>query len=105
VDRTAGVGPAAPAGPGKVEGARRTEAAARAGKLDAVGEVARRLRAGEVTVEQAVDLLIEDAIARQVGRAMKGRHDLEGRLRELLKSYTATDPLLAAKIRRLTLSK
>jgi hypothetical protein len=67
--------------------------------------VAARLRAGEITVDQAVELLIDDAIMRQVGRATESTKDLEPRLRELLRSYAANDPFLAAKIRRLTLAK
>jgi hypothetical protein len=72
---------------------------------DAVARVAAGLRAGEVTVEQAVDLLIEDAITRQLGRAGEARAQVEEELRELLRTYAANDPLLAGKIRRLTLSK
>jgi hypothetical protein len=72
---------------------------------DTVARVAAGLRAGQVTVEQAVDLLIEDAITRQLGHGGLGKRELEHELRELLRTYAANDPLLMGKIRRLTLSK
>jgi hypothetical protein len=67
---------------------------------DAVGEVAARLRAGEITSDEALELLIDDAIQRQLGGAVASEHEEE--LRQLLRNYAATDPYLAAKIRRLT---
>jgi hypothetical protein len=69
------------------------------GKADPVADVAARLRAGEITTDQAVDLLIEDAIERQLGGVGK---DLAPKLREVLRDYADQDPYLAAKIRRLT---
>jgi hypothetical protein len=74
-----------------------------AGGVDPIGEVAARLRAGEITSEQAVELLIEDAISRQLGGALP--KDLEPKLRETLRDFAAQDPFLAAKIRRLTQAK
>ncbi len=74
-----------------------------AGGVDPIGEVAARLRAGEITSEQAVELLIEDAISRQLGGALP--KDLEPKLRETLRDLAAQDPFLAAKIRRLTQAK
>jgi hypothetical protein len=72
---------------------------------DAITQVAARLRAGQITVDQAVDELIDDAIRRQVGRAVEDARDLAPQLRELLKGFATSDPFLAAKIRRLTLGK
>jgi hypothetical protein len=72
---------------------------------DAVAEVAARLKAGELSVDQAVELLIDDVIARQVARAVDHARDFEPQLRDLLRSYASSDPFLAAKIRRLTLIK
>jgi hypothetical protein len=79
--------------------------AARSAGLDALSEVATRLRAGQITVEQALELLIEDAIGRQVGMAVDENGAMEPRLREILREYAANDPFLVAKLRRLNLSK
>jgi len=81
------VAPAAPTGPGNV---------------DPVAQVAAQLRAGEITVDQAVEKLIDDAISRQLSDSAR---QLEPKLRELLRSYAESDPFLAARIRRLTLAK
>jgi hypothetical protein len=102
IDATDGIGEVAPAEAPAVASTAGTGSAKAA---DAVTEVAARLRAGEITVDQAVELLIDDAIGRQVGRAVQATRDLEPRLRELLRGYASSDPFLAAKIRRLTLSK
>jgi hypothetical protein len=81
------------------------------GSVDAVTQVASQLRAGEISVDQAVDRLIDDAIKRQLGsgdwQLQNGdrARDLEPRLRELLRSYAESDPFLAARIRKLTLAK
>lgn len=69
---------------------------------DAVAEVAARLRAGEITTDEALELLIDDTIAKQMGAVSK---DLEPKLREVLRDYAANDPFLAAKIRKLTQAK
>jgi hypothetical protein len=63
----------------------------------------RSRRAGEIGADEAVELLIDDAIARQLGGA--AAKDLEPKLREVLRDYAANDPYLAAKIRRLTQGK
>ena len=77
------------------------EAAKESGSVDAISRVAAQLRNGEISVDQAVDRLIDDAIGRQLGN----QRDLEPKLRELLKSYAESDPFLAARIRRLTVAK
>ena len=68
---------------------------------DAVAEVAAALRAGELTVAEAVDKLIDDAVGKQVGRAIEPGSELEQRLRRVLRDYAGADPLITAKIRRL----
>jgi hypothetical protein len=68
-----------------------------------VGEVAARLRAGEISSDEAVELLIDDAIARQMGGAVP--KEREDELRQLLRNYAANDPYLAARIRRLSQGK
>src|SRR5262245_53759902 len=85
-----------------VDAAQRSGAAA---PSDAVAKVAAQLRAGEITVDQAVEQLIDDAVKRQMGLLTAGREELEDELRELLRQYASTDPFLAAKIRRLTVAK
>jgi hypothetical protein len=72
------------------------------GNLDPVSQVAAQLRSGEISVDQAVERLIDDAIHGQLGA---GARDLEPKLRELLRSYAESDPFLAARIRRLTVAK
>ncbi len=72
-----------------------------AAAVDPVATVAAALRAGELTVEQAVDRLIEDAVTRRVGRALEPGSELEARLRRVLRDYASADPLITAKIRRL----
>jgi hypothetical protein len=106
VDQVGGVDEVAPLteteGAPEVSGVSAPQAATGAGSLDPVAQVAAQLRAGEITVDQAVDRLIEDAIARQLSHQAR---DLEPKLRELLRSYAESDPFLAARIRRLTLAK
>jgi hypothetical protein len=72
-----------------------------AGSIDPIGRVAAELRAGQITIDQAVERLIDDAVERHLGQAK----DLERELRELLRSYAESDPFLVARIRRLTLAK
>jgi hypothetical protein len=68
---------------------------------DPITEVARRLRAGEITAQQALDLIIDDVVERQVGRAVADRRALAAELRALLARQTEIDPYLASKMRRL----
>lgn len=70
---------------------------------DPIGRIAARLRAGEIDADEALELLIDDAVGRQLGAAAS--KDLEGKLREVLRDYAANDPYLAARIRRLTQAK
>ncbi|HEY1587747.1 MAG TPA: hypothetical protein VGH63_18740 [Polyangia bacterium] len=74
---------------------------------DPVAQVAARLRAGEISSDEALELLIDDTIARQLGIGPGGAvpKDLEPKLREVLRDYAANDPFLAAKIRKLTQGK
>ena len=70
---------------------------------DPIAQVAARLRAGEITADQALELIIDDTIRRQLGGAVS--KDLEPKLREVLRDYATSDPFLAAKIRKLTQGK
>ena len=72
-----------------------------AGAADPVASIAAALRAGELSVAEAVDRLIDDAVTRRVGRAVEPGGALEARLRRVLRDYASADPLITAKIRRL----
>jgi hypothetical protein len=67
---------------------------------DPIAQVAARLRAGEISADEALELIIDDTIDRQLGGAVP--KDLEPKLREVLRQYATSDPFLAAKIRKLT---
>jgi hypothetical protein len=106
VDRTSAVDPTdsvrAPEATKPVEPAQPAE---RAGALDPVARVAARLRAGEIGADEAVELLIDDAVERQLGKAIADKPELAQKLRDLLRQHAANDPHLAAHIRRLTQAK
>ncbi len=65
----------------------------------AIGEISARLRAGEISPAQASELLI-DAVVRARVPALAA--ELQEQLRATLRRLLAEDPLLAAKVRRLT---
>lgn len=94
-----GVDEAAPAETGAVA---RVGGTGGPGGTDPIAQVAARLRAGEISADEALELIIDDTIARQMGAVSK---DLEPKLREVLRDYAANDPFLAAKIRKLTQAK
>ena len=96
-----GVDEAAPAETGAVGRVAKTGGPSGPGGADAIAQVAARLRAGEISADEALELIIDDTIARQAGVGK----DLEPKLREVLRDYAATDPFLAAKIRKLTQAK
>ena len=98
-----GVDEAAPAAGGTVAPVGATGGTGGTGGIDPIGEVAARLRAGEITSDQALELLIDDAIQRQLGGAVP--QDLEPKLREVLRRFATQDPFLSAKIKRLTQAK
>ena len=103
----------------EVDGANATEATAPAGAIDraaAVGgvartegtrgadpiaDIARRLKAGELSPAEAVELLIDDVVARQAGAVLGDRRALADELKDLLRRQTETDPYLASRVRRL----
>jgi sulfur relay (sulfurtransferase) DsrF/TusC family protein len=74
--------------------------------LDAVvATLAAELRAGNITVDQAVASLVDDAIERQVRAAIGASPDVEQELRTMLRRHLAEDPYLLAKVRRLHQAK
>ncbi len=96
----AGVDDAAPADTGAVS---RVGGTGGPTGSDPIAEVAARLRAGEISADEALELIIDDTIQRQMGGAVP--KDLEPKLREVLRDYATNDPFLAAKIRKLTSPK
>jgi len=63
---------------------------------EAIAAIARRLRAGEITSAQAVEILIDE-----VARTAADPEGTRAKLRELLRRQTEIDPYLLARIARL----
>jgi hypothetical protein len=68
---------------------------------DLVDEVAARLRAGELTPLEAVEILIDDALQRQLGPFSEAHTELAAELKLLLLEQAQSDPYLSAKMKRL----
>lgn len=64
-------------------------------------EVAARLRAGELTPMQAVEILIDDALQRQLGPFTEAHTALAVELKLLLLEQARSDPYLTSKMKRL----
>ena len=84
---------------GKVRAATATQPAARAGKLSAVAEIGNALQAGQITPKAALDRVVDQIVARQVG--IRGPAALKNSLTAALRQTLEDDPMLAAKIRAL----
>lgn len=67
---------------------------------DAIADIAARLRSGTLTASQAVEALIQDAVAKNLPGAAPGSK-LAEQLRSLLAAYADADPYLAARIKGL----
>src|SRR5262245_15368748 len=81
----------------------RAEAAAPvtgATRSELVGAIARRLRAGEITVHQAVDELIDDTVRSNLAGS-DGDAPIARQLRSALRAYVEQDPFLAARVKGL----
>src|SRR5262245_61165784 len=50
------------------------------GAADPISAVARRLRAGEINAREALDLIIDDVVERQIGRAVADRRAMAAEL-------------------------
>ncbi|MCU1282176.1 MAG: hypothetical protein JWM53_5722 [bacterium] len=98
-----GVDEAAPSETGAVGRVGGTGGPTGPGGIDPIALIAQRLRAGELSSDEALELIIDDTIERQLGGAVP--KDLEPKLREVLRDYATNDPFLAAKIRKLTQGK
>ncbi|MCS6915541.1 MAG: hypothetical protein RMK29_00460 [Myxococcales bacterium] len=99
--------PVAPAGPASpvervveakaVEALQGAEAVERAGRSELVRAIARRLRSGEITVQQAVEELIEEAVRTSLA-GVNPEGPLARQLRAVLRSYVEEDPYLSARL-------
>jgi hypothetical protein len=69
---------------------------------DAIAKVAAQLRAGEIDVERAVELIIDHTVEKLGSGA---RPQTTEKLRQVLREYAANDPNLSARIRKLTTRK
>ena len=67
---------------------------------DAIADIAARLRSGTLTASQAVEALIQDAVAKNLPGVAPGSK-LAEQLRSLLAAYADADPYLAARIKGL----
>jgi hypothetical protein len=96
-----GVEPNAPVD--QVRGTEATAPAAGAAKVapaDAVARVAAQLRAGEIDVDRAVELLIEHTVGTVSGGGANTQ--TADQLRAVLREVSRNDPHLTARIRKLT---
>jgi hypothetical protein len=84
------------------EKAGKAQEAKKAAPADAVSKVAAQLRAGEIDVDRAVELLIDQTVEKLGGGA---RPQTIQKLRKVLREYAQNDPNLSARIRKLTLRK
>jgi hypothetical protein len=75
------------------------QVSAAAAPSEAIGQISARLKAGEITATQATELLV-DAVVR--ARVPSIAAELQAQLRSTLHRLLAEDPVLAAKVRRLT---
>lgn len=99
VGEAAPTGGAAPAAP--VERAAAVDASAAAEAPDPIREIARRIRAGELSAGEAVELLIDEVVERRAGAVLGDRRALAEELKELLRHQVQSDPYLASRVRRL----
>jgi hypothetical protein len=83
----------------KAHAATATQPAARAGRMPAVADIAKALKAGQVTPQAALDRVVERIVSRHVGP--KGTAAVRETLSAALRQTLEDDPMLSAKIRAL----
>jgi len=71
------------------------------GSADPIVEVARRLKAGEISAADAVALLIDEVVQRQTEPLGGDRRALADELKAILREQIENDPYLASRVRRL----
>ena len=72
-----------------------------AAEADPIVEVARRLKAGEISAADAVALLIDEVVQRQTEPLGGDRRALADELKAILREQIENDPYLASRVRRL----
>jgi hypothetical protein len=86
-------------GADKASAATATQPTARAGKVSAVADIGKALKAGQITPQAALDRVVERIVARHLG--VHGPAALKKNLTAALRQTLEDDPMLAAKIRAL----
>jgi hypothetical protein len=86
-------------GADKASAATVTQPTARAGKVSAVADIGKALKAGQITPRAALDRVVERIVSRQVG--VDGPAAIKKNLSAALRQTLEDDPMLAAKIRAL----
>ena len=86
-------------GADKASAATVTQPTARAGKVSAVADIGKALKAGQIAPRAALDRVVERIVSRQVG--VDGPAAIKKNLSAALRQTLEDDPMLAAKIRAL----
>lgn len=97
--RTAETQPERPAGAPSFASLLDAEPAGATAPSEAIGRISAQLKAGEITPAQATELLV-DAVVRARVPAIAA--ELQDQLRATLRRLLDEDPVLSAKVRRLT---
>ncbi|HJX66927.1 MAG TPA: hypothetical protein VJ860_23595 [Polyangia bacterium] len=84
---------------GKARAATAIQPTVRTGKVAAVADIAKALKAGQITPQAALDRVLDRIVARQVG--VDGPAAIKKNLSAALRQTLEDDPMLAAKIHAL----
>ena len=86
-------------GSDKARAATATQPGAQAGRAPGIADIAKALKAGQITPQAALDRVVEQVVSRQVG--CKGPAAVREKLGAALRQTLEDDPMLVAKIRAL----
>lgn len=84
-------------GSDKARAATASQPAAHAGRVPVVADIAKALKAGQITPQAALDRVVERIVSRHVGS--QGPAAVREKLSAALRQTIEDDPMLAAKIR------